>query len=328
MFSFLRKNSNKSPEKKNQEQPEVKTEAKPWSRGLERTRRGLTDHLRQLWQRKRYIDEAFIQDVKRQLLLSDMGPATTEHVLDQLKKEAKKQGIQQPEALFSVLKDVLYDLIAPYAKPFVVDSNHQPYVVLMVGVNGSGKTTTLGKLTSHLKQKGLSILLAAGDTFRAAAVEQLQVWAERNQTPLIAQKQGSDSAAVIFDALSAAKARHIDVLLADTAGRLHNKAHLMSELKKLKRVLRKQEETAPHEVLLVIDAACGQSALLQAEQFIEAIGVTGIVLTKLDSTAKGGIIFAVANQFNLPIRFIGLGEKIEDLQPFDAIQFVEALFET
>ncbi len=299
--------------------------SKQWSMGLRRMRDRLQDNLMQLLRGKRAIDKSLWLNLQTQLLQTDMGTAITEEVLGLLKAQVKKQSIDHSEDLLFILKQVLHDLIAPYAQPFVIDVAKKPYVVLMVGVNGSGKTTTLGKLANHLSVQGHSVMLAAGDTFRAAAVEQLKIWGERAQVPVIAQGAGADSAAVIFDALSASKARHIDLLLADTAGRLHNKAHLMSELAKIKRVLAKKDTTAPHEILLVIDATCGQNALLQAEQFIDTIGVTGLVLTKLDGTAKGGIVFAITKQFNLPIRFIGMGEKIEDLQPFNAEHFIDAL---
>jgi fused signal recognition particle receptor len=229
--------------------------------------------------------------------------------------------------LYQALREELTSLLRPVEQPLVIDQQKKPFVILVVGVNGVGKTTTIGKLAKRFQNEGKKVLLAAGDTFRAAAVEQLQVWGERNQVQVIAQHTGADSASVIFDAVQAAQARGIDVIIADTAGRLHNKNHLMDELSKVKRVMSKLDVTAPHEVLLVLDAGTGQNALNQAEQFRDAAGVTGLVLTKLDGTAKGGVIFALSKKFNLPVRFIGVGESIDDLQPFVADDFVKALFD-
>ncbi|MBV1870001.1 MAG: signal recognition particle-docking protein FtsY, partial [Gammaproteobacteria bacterium] len=229
-------------------------------------------------------------------------------------------------ALYKALQEELYGLLTPVEVPLEIDESKSPYVILMVGVNGVGKTTTIGKLAKRFKAEGKSVMLAAGDTFRAAAVEQLQVWGERNDVPVVAQSTGSDSASVIFDALQAAKARGVDVLIADTAGRLHTKTNLMDELSKVTRVMSKLDQEAPHEVMLVIDAGTGQNALNQVKSFDETAGVTGIALTKLDGTAKGGIIFALANQFKIPIRFIGVGEQAEDMRPFEAREFVNALF--
>jgi fused signal recognition particle receptor len=237
---------------------------------------------------------------------------------------ARKQ-LNDVEALFNAMRDDMVNILEPSAKPLEIPNQSGPYVILMVGINGVGKTTTIGKLAKQFQQQGKKVMLAAGDTFRAAAVEQLQVWGQRNNIPVIAQPTGADSASVIFDALQAAKARNVDILIADTAGRLHTQSNLMEELKKVKRVMAKVDDTAPHEVMLVVDAGTGQNALQQAQQFQQAVGVSGITLTKLDGTAKGGIIFAIANKTGLPIRYIGVGKKIDDLRPFKADEFVDAL---
>jgi fused signal recognition particle receptor len=244
-----------------------------------------------------------------------------------LTQKLKRNELSDTDAALASLREDMKAMLRPCQQPLVINTEHKPFVVLVVGINGSGKTTTIGKLAKHLQMADAKVMLAAGDTFRAAAIEQLQVWGERNQIPVVAQKANADTAAVIFDALGAAKARDIDVLIADTAGRLHTQSHLMEELKKVKRVLAKLDPTAPHEILLVLDASIGQNAVNQAQQFNAAVGVTGLVLTKLDGTAKGGIIFAIAQQLQIPIRYIGVGEGIDDLRPFDADDFVNALFE-
>jgi fused signal recognition particle receptor len=231
------------------------------------------------------------------------------------------------EALMASLHRHMQAILAPSSQPLVIPADKRPFVILMVGINGAGKTTTIGKLAHRFQQQGLKVMLAAGDTFRAAAVEQLQTWGERNGVPVIAQRQGADSASVIFDALQSAQARAVDVLIADTAGRLHTQSNLMEELKKIKRVLTKIDPAAPHEIMLVVDAGTGQNAISQAQEFNQAVGLTGITLTKLDGTAKGGIIFAVAKKLNIPIRFVGVGEGIENLREFDAKEFVDALFD-
>ena len=251
---------------------------------------------------------------------------TTTKIINNLTQHATKQQLKDAELLYQQLKLELADVLKPVAQPLEIDTTKKPYVILMVGVNGVGKTTTIGKLAKKFQDEGKFVMLAAGDTFRAAAVEQLQVWGERNHIPVIAQSSGSDSASVIFDAMQSAAARNIDVLIADTAGRLQNKNHLMDELKKIVRVMKKYDETAPHEIMLTLDAGTGQNAISQAKLFNEAVGLTGITLTKLDGTAKGGVIFAIADQFNIPIRFIGVGEKIDDLRPFNSEEFIEALF--
>ena len=252
---------------------------------------------------------------------------TTTKIIDTLTKSASRRDLKDAEVLYDLLKAELKKVIAPVCKPLTIDSEHSPYVILMVGVNGVGKTTTIGKLAKQFQAQGKSVMLAAGDTFRAAAVEQLQVWGERNNIPVVAQQTGSDSASVIYDAICSAKAKGVDVLIADTAGRLQNKGHLMEELKKVVRVMKKLDENAPHEVMLTIDAGTGQNALSQAQLFTEAVNLTGITLTKLDGTAKGGVIFAVADKFSIPIRYLGVGEGIDDLRPFDGDDFINALFE-
>jgi fused signal recognition particle receptor len=273
----------------------------------------------------RAIDAAALDELETRLLTADVGVEATETILDDLRQRVARRELADLDALIATLGASMRAILAPVERPLVVDPACKPYVILVVGVNGSGKTTTIGKLAHRLQSEGRSIMLAAGDTFRAAAIEQLSTWAERNNVPIIAQQSGADPAAVIFDALQAARARGIDVLIADTAGRLHNQTHLMEELKKVKRVIQRQDPSAPHEVLLVLDAGTGQNALAQAARFHEALGVTGIALTKLDGTAKGGIVIAIATRLALPIRFIGIGEQIDDFGPFQASGFVDAL---
>lgn len=276
--------------------------------------------------RGKKIDDDLFEELEEQLLIADLGMPTTTKIINSLTQHVTKQQLKDAELLYQQLKLELADVLKPVDQPFEIDTIKKPYVILMVGVNGVGKTTTIGKLAKKFQEEGKSVMLAAGDTFRAAAVEQLQVWGERNHIPVIAQSSGSDSASVIFDAMQSASARNIDVLIADTAGRLQNKNHLMDELKKIVRVMKKYDETAPHEIMLTLDAGTGQNAISQAKLFNEAVGLTGITLTKLDGTAKGGVIFAIADQFNIPIRFIGVGEKIDDLRPFNSEEFIEALF--
>ncbi len=273
------------------------------------------------------IDEDVLDELETRLVMADVGIDTTERVIESLRKKLARKELKDVEALLAGLKASLGELLTPVAVPLQVDPDHKPFVILMVGVNGAGKTTTIGKLAHKFKAEGRSVMLAAGDTFRAAAVEQLQVWGERNDVPVVAQSTGSDSAAVLFDAYSAAKARGVDVLLADTAGRLHSQEGLMAELEKIKRVLTRAEASAPHEVMLVIDAGLGQNALAQAREFNKALGLTGITITKLDGSAKGGIVLAIASELGIPIRFIGIGESTEDMQPFDAEEFAMALLE-
>lgn len=297
------------------------------SAGLKRTRQQLAAGMANLILGKKEIDAALLEEIETQLLVADFGILATQAVIAALTDQVSRKALSDPAALLAALKEQLLAILQPCEKPLFVDETLQPMVILVVGVNGNGKTTTIGKLAKQLKQAGKSVMLAAGDTFRAAAIEQLQVWGERNQIPVIAQHQGADSASVIFDAIQAAKARQIDVLIADTAGRLHTQNTLMEELKKVHRVIQKIAPTAPHEVLLVLDAGTGQNAIAQTKQFKAAVNVSGIVLTKLDGTAKGGIIFALAKQFGLPIPFIGVGEGIDDLREFNSKEFVEALFQ-
>ena len=296
--------------------------------GLGKTRANLTDGIADLFLGKKQIDDELLEDLETQLLLADVGIEATSEIIERLEARVSRKELNNPEALYRGLQEELATMLAPVAKPLVLEkSGPGPFVILVVGVNGVGKTTTIGKLTQRFQREGKSVMLAAGDTFRAAAVEQLKVWGERNRVPVIAQHTGADSASVIYDAVAAAKARGVDVLIADTAGRLHNKSHLMEELKKVHRVMQKLDDTAPHEVMLVLDAGTGQNAISQASTFNEAVPVSGITLTKLDGTAKGGIIFALAKQLETPIRFIGVGEGIDDLRPFEASDFVHALFD-
>jgi fused signal recognition particle receptor len=294
--------------------------------GLSKTRKNLGGGIFELFRGKKIDDELF-EELETHLLLADVGIETTTKVIDSLTKSANRKQLKNAEALYELLKAELKQIIAPVTQPLSTDNAEGPFVILMVGVNGVGKTTTIGKLAKQFQAQGKSVMLAAGDTFRAAAVEQLQVWGERNHIPVIAQHTGADSASVLFDALSAAKARGVDILIADTAGRLQNKAHLMEELKKVVRVMQKLDVTAPHEVMLTLDAGTGQNALSQTQLFHEAVGLTGITITKLDGTAKGGVIFAVADKYQIPIRYLGVGEAIDDLRPFQAEQFIDALFE-
>jgi len=293
---------------------------------LSRTRSNLTEGLGSLLGGRKTIDAELLDDIEMQLLTADLGIEATDKVISALKVKVKRKQLNDGDALMAQLQAELRELLAPCTAPLDIPRETKPYVILVVGVNGVGKTTTIGKLARRFQQENRKVMLAAGDTFRAAAVEQLQAWGDRNQVPVIAQASGSDSASVIFDAYQAAKARGIDVLIADTAGRLHNKANLMQELEKIVRVLKKQDDQLPHEVMLVLDATTGQNALSQARSFNDSVTLTGLCLTKLDGTAKGGMVFAIANAMKLPIRFIGIGEQAEDLRPFDADQFVAALF--
>lgn len=325
MFGF---GKNKNPEK-----PADKKEDKPQGlfgrlrAGLARTRANLSDALGDLLSGKRQIDDDLLEELETLLLTADVGVDATKRIIDDLTGRVRRKELADPEALGVALRGQLAEILNAVDAPVKAATAGRPQVVLMVGINGAGKTTTIGKLARRLKDEGQSVMLAAGDTFRAAAVEQLQTWGERNDIPVIAQATGADAASVIYDALEAATARNIDVLIADTAGRLHTKSNLMEELSKISRVMKKIDPEAPHEVMLVVDAGTGQNALNQAVEFHQTVGLTGITLTKLDGTAKGGIIFAIANRVGVPIRFIGVGESIEDLRPFVADEFVKALFE-
>ncbi len=294
-------------------------------RSLSRTKANIGAGFFGLFQGKKIDDELF-EELEEQLLLADVGMDTTVKIINNLTEKASRQQLRDGEALYHLLKQEMAEMLAKVEQPLQVDQQAQPYVILMVGVNGVGKTTTIGKLAKQFQAQGKKVMLAAGDTFRAAAVEQLQVWGERNQVPVIAQHTGADSASVIYDAIEAAKARGVDVVIADTAGRLQNKANLMEELKKIVRVMKKIDPQAPHEIMLTLDAGTGQNAISQAKLFSQAAPLTGITLTKLDGTAKGGVIFAIADQFQIPIRYIGVGEGIDDLRPFATQEFIDALF--
>ena len=294
-------------------------------RGLKKTKTNFGSGFASLFRGKK-IDDDLFEELEEQLLVADVGMDTTLKIIENLTDKADRKSLKDGDALYGLLKEELSDMLAKVEQPLVIDQAKKPYVILMVGVNGVGKTTTIGKLAKQFQSQGKSVMLAAGDTFRAAAVEQLQVWGERNNVPVVAQHTGADSASVIFDAIESAKAKNVDVVIADTAGRLQNKGNLMEELRKIVRVMKKVDPHAPHEIMLTVDAGTGQNAISQAKLFSEVAPVTGITLTKLDGTAKGGVIFAIADQFNIPIRYIGIGEGIEDLRPFAADEFIEALF--
>lgn len=308
-------------------EPEAKAEGlfARLKRGLAKTSHALTEGMDAVFSGKKRIDDEVLEELETRLLTADVGIEATRDIMGDLASRVKRAELADKDALMQALYNKMHRILRPAAQPLEIDSTHQPFVLLMVGINGAGKTTTIGKLAKKFQQDGKSVMLAAGDTFRAAAVEQLTIWGERNNIPVIAQGSGADSASVIFDALQAAKARKIDVLLADTAGRLHTQTNLMDELKKVKRVIQKLDASAPHEIMLIVDASIGQNALMQAKQFNEALGLTGITVTKLDGTAKGGILFAMAQQLQIPVRFIGVGERIDDLQEFDAYEFTSAL---
>lgn len=308
--------------------PEVKS---TWftrlKQSLQRTRKNLGEGLANLVLGQKTIDAALYEKIETQLLLADVGIDATKQIMKAVTDQISRNQLADGALLYQQLRSELMAILQPCEVPLVTNSNQMPFVLLVVGVNGVGKTTTIGKLAKRFQAEGKKVMLAAGDTFRAAAVEQLQVWGQRNEIPVIAQATGADSASVIYDALQAAKARGIDIVIADTAGRLHTQNHLMQELQKVIRVMQKLDPQAPHEVMLVLDATIGQNALQQASQFNQAVKVSGLTLTKLDGTAKGGIIFAIAKKLNIPIRFIGVGEGIEDLRPFNAEEFVQALFD-
>ncbi len=295
--------------------------------GLSKTSASIGEGMASLFLGKKTIDDDLLDEIETRLLTADVGVEATTAIIGSLTQKVARKQLTDSDALFKALQEELAAMLRPVEQPLKIDSAKRPYVILVVGVNGAGKTTTIGKLAKKLQGEGKKVMLAAGDTFRAAAVEQLQVWGERNKIPVIAQHTGADSASVIFDAVQAAKARGMDVLIADTAGRLHTKDNLMEELKKVRRVIGKLDDSAPHEVLLVLDAGTGQNAINQAKQFNQTVNLTGLALTKLDGTAKGGVIFALAKQFGLPIRYIGVGEGIDDLRTFEAEPFVQALFQ-
>jgi fused signal recognition particle receptor len=293
--------------------------------GLSKTSSRLTGGFANLLLGQKAIDDDLLEELETQLLTADLGVDATQKIIHDLTERVARNQLGDAEALFVALREDMVNILKPVEQPLQIPEQTGPFVILMIGINGVGKTTTIGKLAKQFQQQGKSVMLAAGDTFRAAAVEQLQVWGERNNIPVVAQKTGADSASVIFDALQSAQSRNIDILIADTAGRLHTQSNLMEELKKVKRVMAKLDQQAPHEVMLVLDAGTGQNALSQAQQFGAAVDVSGITLTKLDGTAKGGIIFAIANKIGLPIRYIGVGEKIDDLRSFNSEEFVDAL---
>jgi len=325
MFGFGKKNK----ATRQEEQPEEQSKPGVFQRlktGLSRTRENFTDGLANLVLGHKQIDDELLEELETLLLTADVGVDATRRIIDNLTDQVKRKALSDPQALTETLKQQLTAILQVADAPVKQATSGKPQVILMVGINGAGKTTTIGKLAKRLQDEGQSVMLAAGDTFRAAAVEQLQAWGERNRIPVIAQHTGADSASVVYDALQAATARNMDVLIADTAGRLHTKTNLMDELEKIARVMKKIDPDAPHEVMLVVDAGTGQNALNQADQFNKAIPLTGITLTKLDGTAKGGIVFAIAERMRIPIRFIGVGENISDLRHFEAEEFVEALF--
>ncbi|OUR64222.1 signal recognition particle-docking protein FtsY [Methylophaga sp. 42_25_T18] len=349
MFSFLKKKSKTDTESPQQNEqhteqlpeshPELSTENTVEQKiektslfgrlkqGLSRSSTKLTEGFASLVLGKKTIDDDLLEELEMQLLTADLGVEATQTIISDLTQRIARKQLGDAEALFDALRDDMVSLLQPSCQPLVIPEQDGPFVILMVGINGVGKTTTIGKMAKQFQDQGKSVMLAAGDTFRAAAVEQLQVWGQRNDIHVTAQHNGADSASVIFDGLQAAKARNIDILIADTAGRLHTQSNLMEELKKVKRVMKKLDINAPHEIMLVLDAGTGQNALSQAVQFNDTVGITGLTLTKLDGTAKGGIIFAIAKKMGLPIRYIGVGEKIDDLRCFEAEDFVDALLD-
>lgn len=320
MFTFKKDN-------KSDETSEKAGFFKRLSGGLARTRGHIAGGMASLLLGRKTIDEALFDEIETLLLTADVGVEATQAIIDDLTQRSKRKELKDGAHLLQVLQENLEAMLAPCSLPLSIDDSKQPFIILMVGVNGAGKTTTIGKLAKRFKAQGKSVMLAAGDTFRAAAVEQLQVWGERGAIPVVAQQAGADPASVIFDAIESARARSVDVLIADTAGRLHTQHNLLQELMKVKRVITKLDDSAPHEVMLVLDASIGQNALQQAREFNKAVAISGITVTKLDGTAKGGILFAIAKELGMPIRYIGVGEGIDDLQDFNAKDFVSALFE-
>ncbi len=324
IFSFKKKKDSATEKEQDQEKGF-------WARlkgGLARTRHGLTDGFANLLLGKKSIDDEVLEELETRLLMADVGVEATQSIVDNLTERMKRNQLADGDALFTALREDMIQILQPCAQPLVIDESKSPFVIMMVGINGAGKTTTIGKLAKRLQIDNKKVILAAGDTFRAAAVEQLQTWGRRNNVDVIAQQRNADPGSVVYDALQAAKARSADALIVDTAGRLHTQTNLMDELKKIRRVASNLDESAPHEVLLVVDGGIGQNALNQALQFHEVVNLTGIVVTKLDGTAKGGILFAIAKKVGLPIRFIGMGEGIDDLRVFDAAEFVDALLDT
>jgi len=322
MFDFLKKNTTA----KKDELPTPPGIISNLVHGLKLTRHVLVDGITEIFSDKNNIDQKTLIELETKLLTSDVGVKVTQELMEQVKPQLKNMQDIAPSLVLKTIRKQLENILEPCNQQLIVPQNIKPFVILLVGINGSGKTTTIGKLAKKFQQENYKIMLAAGDTFRAAAIDQLKIWGERNNIPVIAQKPGADSAAVIFDAFQAAQARNIDILIADTAGRLHTNQNFMEELKKVIRILRKIDISAPHEILMVLDATIGQNALTQVKQFNDYFGITGICITKLDGTAKGGAIFAIAKETKIPIRFIGVGESIDDLKPFDAKKFIDALF--
>lgn len=329
MFGFKKNKSPKSDDRQTSESAESSKNGlfSRLAKGLKRTRSGLTEGVASLLLGQKEIDEDILEEIEALLLTADVGIEATETIIEDLTQRLQRKQLNNADALFAALTEDMHAILDPVCAPLEIPESDRPFVILMVGMNGAGKTTTIGKLAKRFQNQGHSVMLAAGDTFRAAAVEQLQEWGRRNEIPVIAQQSGADTASVIYDGLQAAQSRNIDILIADTAGRLHTQSNLMEELKKVRRVMTKLDETAPHEVMIVLDASVGQNAVIQAKQFKEAVGVSGVTLTKLDGTAKGGVIFAIARQLGLPVRFIGIGEGIDDLREFDAGDFIDALLE-
>ncbi len=317
MFKFKKK----SPEEKSTDKQSWVTKL---TNGLKKTRSNFTEGVSNIILGRKKIDHELLEELETQLLLADIGIETTEAIIEEITQAIDRNELANPEALMNMLQECLLNILKN--NDINIQCENKPHVILMVGVNGAGKTTSIAKIAHHYLQQNKKVMLAAGDTFRAAAIDQLQVWGERNNVPVIAQQPGADSAAVIFDALQSAKAKNFDILIADTAGRLHTQNNLMKELQKIKSVMSKIDAKAPHEVMLIVDASMGQNALTQAQQFNKIIGLDSITITKLDGTAKGGIIFSIANKLKIPYRFIGVGESIDDLKPFDAKEFVSALF--
>jgi fused signal recognition particle receptor len=328
MFNILKRKKTPVEAVDKPQEPEKKGLFKRLTQGLAKTRTRFNDSVATLILGHKTLDADLIEQIENQLITADVGVEATQQLIQTLTQKLARKELTDTTAVLSCLQTEMKNILLPCQVALDIDNDKRPFVILVIGINGSGKTTTIGKLAKSLQLADESVMLAAGDTFRAAATEQLQVWGERNKIPVVSQQPGADTAAVIYDALESAKAKGIDVLIADTAGRLHTQTNLMEELKKVKRVITKVDSSAPHETLLVLDASIGQNALIQAQQFHAAIGVTGLAITKLDGTAKGGIIFAIAKELQLPIRYIGVGEGIDDLRPFSADEFVTALFET
>jgi fused signal recognition particle receptor len=334
MFGFFKKRKQDTsppgdqaaPDQVSESQASGDSSANELSKSLEKTRRGFADGMADFFLGRKSIDDELLEELETRLLSADVGMDATTTIIDELQSNISRKAVNDVESLHSKLAEVMKSILEPCEQALDI-SSHKPFVILVVGINGAGKTTSIGKLTHNLLKQGKSVMLAAGDTFRAAAVEQLQEWGRRNDVPVVAQGTGADPASVIFDAVSSASSKNIDVVIADTAGRLHTQDNLMDELRKIKRVLGKIDPSAPHETLIVMDAGFGQNALHQVRQFHDSIGLTGMAVTKLDGTAKGGILFSIAKTLKLPVRFIGVGEGIDDLRPFDADEFVDALLE-